>query len=584
MSSRKRVKLNDNDAASQALLLQWLDESSESEEEEPESNSDSEIDNVEISEHDSNSEQEGQSDVEDVADSNTTSGNYYVGRDKKTIWRKEKPASNVRTRAHNIITHLPGPKGVARQAKSEIECLKLFMDNNIISLLTKYTNIYITHVRSKYTRDRDARLTDEIEIQALIGLLFLIGALRSSRQNVLQLWDNSKGNGLESCYLSMSAHRFQFLLRCLRMDDIHHREQRRLIDKLAPIRQIFELFVSSFQKHYAPSEYVTVDEQLLAFRGRCSFRQYIPSKPAKYGIKVFALVDSKTAYTSNLEVYCGKQPTGPYCVENSAKEIVFRLVKPIEGTCRNITGDNWFSSIPLVQALLKEKKLTYVGTLRKNKAEIPKEFLPGKEREINSSRFGFMEDCSMVSYCPKKNKCVLVISSLHMDGKIDPQTGEQQKPDMITFYNQTKVGVDLLDQLCANYNISRNCRRWPLVILYNLLNIACINASCIYSANNDYKKVVRRTFIGDIAWELIKPQIERRATIPQVPSELKRRARHLLGVQVEPVHQVEHRGSRGRCYLCGRSRNKSTRRFCLKCAQWICPEHSNDVCTSCINV
>ncbi|GBP30200.1 hypothetical protein EVAR_94508_1 [Eumeta japonica] len=32
---------------------------------------------------------------------------------------------------------------------------------------------------------------------------------------------------------------------------------------------------------------ITLDEQLLAFRGRCAFRQYIPNKPAKYGIKVF---------------------------------------------------------------------------------------------------------------------------------------------------------------------------------------------------------------------------------------------------------------------------------------------------------
>nr|CAI5818437.1 unnamed protein product [Callosobruchus analis] len=167
-----------------------------------------------------------------------------------------------------------------------------------------------------------------------------------------------------------------------------------------------------------------MDEQLLAFRGNCSFRQYIPSKPAKYGIKVFALVDTKNAYTSNLEVYCGKQPPGPYCVENMAKDIVLRLAKPIEGTGRNVTEDNWFSSVPLVRTLLQEKKLTYVGTVHRNKAEIPKEFFPNKDRQICSA-FGFLEDCSLVSYYQKKNyKCVLVISSLHMDGGL---TKSQEK-------------------------------------------------------------------------------------------------------------------------------------------------------------
>ena len=64
---------------------------------------------------------------------------------------------------------------------------------------------------------------------------------------------------------------------------------------------------------------------LAAFRGRCGFRQYIPSKPDKYGIKFFALVDAKSFFTSNLEVYVGTQPDGPYKVSNSPGDVVERL-------------------------------------------------------------------------------------------------------------------------------------------------------------------------------------------------------------------------------------------------------------------
>nr|CAI5826519.1 unnamed protein product [Callosobruchus analis] len=99
---------------------------------------------------------------------------------------------------------------------------------------------------------------------------------------------------------------------------------------------------------------------------------------------------------------------------------------------------------------------------------------------------------------------------------------------MITFYNRTKIGVDLSDQLCRKYNVSHNCRRWPLVILYDLLNIACINGVCVYSANRNYTKVVRSDFIENVVWDLIKPQIERRSTISQLPVALKHRARLLL--------------------------------------------------------
>ena len=100
-----------------------------------------------------------------------------------------------------------------------------------------------------------------------------------------------------------------------------------------------------------------MDEKLLAFRGRCSFRQYLPSKPAKYGVKVFALVDVKNAYTFNREIYAGIQPVGPYRCSNSAEDIVVRLVEPVVGTNRNITADNWFSSVSLAKKLMEEKIL-----------------------------------------------------------------------------------------------------------------------------------------------------------------------------------------------------------------------------------
>ena len=47
-----------------------------------------------------------------------------------------------------------------------------------------------------------------------------------------------------------------------------------------------------------------------------------------------------------------------------ATQCVLRLIQPIEGSNRNVTTDNWFSSIELIDELEK-RKLTYVGTMRK---------------------------------------------------------------------------------------------------------------------------------------------------------------------------------------------------------------------------
>ncbi|GBP24908.1 Zinc finger BED domain-containing protein 4 [Eumeta japonica] len=59
-----------------------------------------------------------------------------------------------------------------------------------------------------------------------------------------------------------------------------------------------------------------MDEQLVAFKGRCGFVQYMPNKLVKFGIKIIMVVDVKYPYVYNFEIYYGMQPEGPYRVSN----------------------------------------------------------------------------------------------------------------------------------------------------------------------------------------------------------------------------------------------------------------------------
>ncbi|KAJ4426896.1 hypothetical protein ANN_26695 [Periplaneta americana] len=96
-------------------------------------------------------------------------------------------------------------------------------------------------------------------------------------------------------------------------------------------------------------------------------------------------------------------------------------------------------------------------------------------------------------------------------------------------------------------------------------------------------KIRRQDFLEKVAWELVKLQMER-TFIPQVPIEIRRRGRLLLGIgeQEDPL-PTERRSTLGRCYECGRSRNKSTRKWCHKCQKWVCKDHLKEVCSSCFN-
>ena len=77
---------------------------------------------------------------------------------------------------------------------------------------------------------------------------------------------------------------------------------------MAAFRHMWELFLTSCRTTFIPSEFVAIDEQFLTFTARCKFKKYMPSKPAKYGIKIFWLCDSFMPFAIDGIVYLGKQP------------------------------------------------------------------------------------------------------------------------------------------------------------------------------------------------------------------------------------------------------------------------------------
>ena len=394
--------------------------------------------------------------------------------------------------------------------------------------------------------------------------------------NLDDLW-KTDGTGINVFLLTMSLHRFRFLLCCIRFDDKATRASRKLLDKLAPIRDLFEMFVQNCLRNYSPSEFVTIDEMLVAFRGRCSFRQYIPNKPAKYGIKIQAMADARTYHTCKMEVYAAKQPDGPFKVDNSSFAVVTRLISEISGSGRNVTFDNWYTSYPLVVSLLHDHKLSAVGTLRKNKREIPDEFLSAKNRAACDSMFGFGDNVTLVSYVPqtKQKKNVVLYSSMHHDDKIDPESGDTKKPEIITFYNSTKGGVDMVDQMAGKYDTSRNSRRWSLTVFYALLNVFTINAYILY-CHNPENKLNRRLFIKSVSMLLVQEALKGRLQNIHLSRDLRSGIRRMLPELEESStsSQASTSNRAKRCALCERSRDCKVKTLCTTCGKHVCKDHS----------
>lgn len=75
-------------------------------------------------------------------------------------------------------------------------------------------------------------------------------------------------------------------------------------DRLQKITPIVNIFNETANKLFTPEKSLCVDESLVPFRGRVVFRQYIPNKRYRYGIKLFKIC-AIGGYTCKLKVYAG---------------------------------------------------------------------------------------------------------------------------------------------------------------------------------------------------------------------------------------------------------------------------------------
>ena len=76
-------------------------------------------------------------------------------------------------------------------------------------------------------------------------------------------------------------------------------------DQLFKLRPFLTSLVTNFRQRYTLGCELNIDEQMVSFKGRLSFLQYMPKKPTKWGMKAFVLSDSRTGYIYNWRLYTG---------------------------------------------------------------------------------------------------------------------------------------------------------------------------------------------------------------------------------------------------------------------------------------
>ena len=93
-----------------------------------------------------------------------------------------------------------------------------------------------------------------------------------------------------------SRKRFLQILRALHFVDNSSVPPGPRSDRLWKIRPAFDSLVDRFSSVFMPGKNLCIDQSLLLWKGRLFFKQYIPKKRNRFGIKLFLLSDCETRY------------------------------------------------------------------------------------------------------------------------------------------------------------------------------------------------------------------------------------------------------------------------------------------------
>ncbi|GFU28514.1 piggyBac transposable element-derived protein 4 [Trichonephila clavipes] len=138
-------------------------------------------------------------------------------------------------------------------------------------------------------------------------------------------------------------------------------------------------FIVEETNRYAESFFenaeLTPSSRALKWKNMNNWKQYIPQKRARFGIKLFQLCESESGYIWNSLIYTGK---GTAFNENyndyglSTKSDL-TLIHELKGKGYCLSTDNFYTS-PELAELLIDSKTDICGTLRPNRKDLPVSF------------------------------------------------------------------------------------------------------------------------------------------------------------------------------------------------------------------
>ena len=120
-------------------------------------------------------------------------------------------------------------------------------------------------------------------------------------------------------------------------------------DTIFKIRDLVNLMNKKFQARYYPGEWMCLDEGMIPFNGKASFKVFNPQKPTKWGVKEYVVTDGVQPYTLVIKLHDGLEDDEndseqSELIKGKITNLVLWLVQDYEHKGHKLVMDNYYNS------------------------------------------------------------------------------------------------------------------------------------------------------------------------------------------------------------------------------------------------
>ncbi|KAL6417911.1 hypothetical protein ACFW04_014253 [Cataglyphis niger] len=456
----------------------------------------------------------------------------------------------------------PKHSGITNQIRLSsqiIDYFQLFISDELVDIIVEESNYYLAQKTNNNTNNQEQTTRNEMYCFLAISLLMT----RNKKLSLKEYWSTDDFLRSDIFGKIMTRDRYFLLLRILHFSH----EPGCIGDRLIKIKRIFDIIRHSFNAAFVPYQELCIDESLLLYKGRLSFKQYIPKKKNRFGIKSFILCDCKTGFVQDIIIYTGASTVADSPIKGIGKSgaIVLQLLKTYLGKGHTLYVDNFYSS-PALFSLLFANRTNACGTVTKRRQGMPK-----IENKLERGELSFRssENLLVLKWMDKRE--VYMISTMHTADvmTVSRHRGRQsvQKPVCIVDYNNSMGIVDKVDMVISSVDSTRKTLKWYRKFFFHLIDICVWNAYCLYKHKRNATISMANyqlQLIKQICDKYHKDYINRQVRKNDYPMRLTER--HF------PSLFVSKRKNRSRrCVVCSKNDKRSESRYeCKECNVGLC--------------